>query len=178
MALGMILTWLFYIAGNRIGPLPHLQSAGPFVVDSLGIAAAYLAPVARLWPRRPVAAPDEFGHLPFLTSSNILYEYLEWGIQWTIRKHMHKKITGLSMDYGWDTIKLAAKQALGLEMPLSSLSEKVYNSESKYIDKLPSGVAPNTDSTAKYYAFTHVLSNCNFRELLYQLREATKENRR
>jgi hypothetical protein len=177
MALGMILSWFFYIAGNHLGPIPYLQPAAPWIAGFLGIAAAYLAPVLSFRWRSSVAEIDQLGGLQVETSHNIAYAHLEEGVQDCIRKRMHKEVTAASKLYNWRTIKLAAQNALDLEMNFSSLADKVYKSERKFIDSLPYDEEPSADSKQKYEALIHILRLCQFRHLQFHLQAVTKEAR-
>jgi hypothetical protein len=173
VGMGMILSWVFYFMGDHVGPIPHIKSATPVIFDALGVFAAYVGPIIG-FRTKPTPDVEQPGYLPFPSSRNILYDFLEEGVQNCIRKQMHRKIITASRLYGWDSIKLAATQALAIEMNFSQLTNKVYTSECKFVESLPTTAKSANDSNAKYGALTRVLRHCDYRHLLFHLREANK----
>jgi hypothetical protein len=174
LAFGMILSLFFYFAGEHVGPIPYIHSFGPVLIDAVGVFAAYVAPIIGRETKKPISDLEEVGYLPFQSSRNAAYEFLEEGVQDCVRKQMHKKVNTVSQLYGWDTIKVACQRALDIERNFSSLSDKVYKAEAKFISGLPKGSTLATDLKEKYEALVHILRHCEYRHLRFHLQEASK----
>jgi hypothetical protein len=174
IAIGMILSWLFYIAGNHLGPIPYTRWAGPWIVNSLGIVAAHALPAIGRKSPRSSSASKEIANLRFESGRENFYAFLEGGIQDHIRRCMHRRVVADSKQYDSEAVLIAIQGAFDMERNFSSTIEKEHKDEMKIIEPLLKKGKTPVDPNRKYKAMIRALRLCEYRHLRFYLREAAK----
>jgi len=175
IGIGAIMAWLSNVVGNQTATHHPWLAGHPLPIAAFGLTTAYFAPVMRVpWGNRRLGG-DEPGSLPFPPSPNLVYAFLEAGVQDCIRKRMHKEVSAILQQYGSATIKLACQRTIEQERTVAPLADTKYTGAVKAIGLLPDNAEPGTDLKLKYETLTRLLSICEFRHLRFHLDEAARE---
>lgn len=160
---------------SAVSSLPHLETLGPWIADFSGIVVALMLPAIRFQSDEHHAAETQVRGLEAASSSNPILAVIEDGIRDHILQRMQAAVVDASKHYDWETIKLAARNALEIEMTMRPLAREDYDAVHTSIEHFEQDADARLDSQNRYEALIQLLRWCSFKQLGHELETAAKE---
>lgn len=175
MAAGWVSCTAPHVLGGLLMTHPHSLLIGQSVGDVFGFMLLAFGPLLGAKSHADKASDAPLGISGIAYSRNILFAALEEKVEESVSNRMHREVKSASENFSWETIKLAAHNAIQEEKTMRNLADKIYNDEDAYIKSLPTDEDSESTAGEKYDALYRVLRHCSFRRINFFLTAVEKD---